>query len=158
MSNSKRKALFVCNGAIGHAHEERAELDYYASDPKVAQLLMEIEPQITDIWEPCVGGGALAEEFRKAGKLKAVSDIVDRGYYPEGIQVKYPVDFMKVNKVWKGDMVTNPPYTDSIEWFTHSLDLLDEGRYLALDLKVTFVDGKGRREWFKQHPPIRVWV
>ena len=37
----------------GHAQEERAEYDYYASDPSAATWLMEIEPQITDIYEPC---------------------------------------------------------------------------------------------------------
>ena len=105
-----KRAVFVCNGAKGHAQEERAEYDYYASDPSAATWLMEIEPQITDIYEPCVGEGHLATEFNKAGKLKAVSDLIDRGYYPEGIPAKYGLDFLKMNKVWKGDMATNPPF------------------------------------------------
>lgn len=152
------RAVFVCNGASGHALEDREEYDYYASEPACATWLMEIEPQITNIWENCVGGGHLAEEFRKAGKLGIVSDLVDRGYYPEGIRAKYPLDFLTFNKVWKGDIATNPPFVHSTKWVEHSLDCLQEGRYLALFMKITFLEGKSRRELFKKYPPIRVWV
>lgn len=56
MSKSTEKALFVCNGAVGHALEERAENDYYSSSPEAAVWLMKIEPQINKIWENAVGG------------------------------------------------------------------------------------------------------
>ena len=158
MSKSTEKALFVCNGAVGHALEERAENDYYSSSPKAAVWLMKIEPQINKIWENAVGGGHLAEEFRKAGKLGAVSDLVDRGYYPEGIPTKYGDDFLKFNKIWKGDIATNPPFISNTSWVKHSLELLTEGRYLALFMKITFLEGKARKELFKELPPVRVWV
>ena len=45
------RAIFVCNGASGHAQEDRAEHDFYASEPACATWLMEIEPQITKIFE-----------------------------------------------------------------------------------------------------------
>lgn len=67
-----------------------------------------------------LGGGHLAEEFRKAGKLGAVSDLVDRGYYPEGIPTKYGDDFLKFNKIWKGDIATNPPFISNTSWVKHS--------------------------------------
>ena len=153
-----KRAVFVCNGAKGHAQEERAEYDYYASDPSAATWLMEIEPQITNIYEPCVGEGHLAKEFNKAGKLKAVSDLIDRGYYPEGIPAKYGLDFLKMDKVWKGDMATNPPFKDLKEWVKHSLDCITEGHYLALFMKITFLEGKSRKAFFEKYPPIRVWV
>jgi hypothetical protein len=152
------RAVFVCNGATGHAQEDRGEYDFYASEPACAKWLLEIEPQITKIWENCVGGGHLAEEFRKAGKLGAISDLVDRGYYPERIPTKYGDDFLQFKKVWKGDIATNPPFISSSEWVEHSLELLTEGHYLALFMKITFLEGKGRRELFKKYPPIRVWV
>ena len=37
-----KAAVFVCNGATGHAKEEREENDYYATDPIAAEWLLEI--------------------------------------------------------------------------------------------------------------------
>ena len=153
-----KAAVFVCNGATGHAKEDREENDYYATDPVAAEWLLEIEPQINNIWESACGEGHLAEVFRKAGKLKAVSDLIDRNYHPEGILKSFGKDFLKTTQVWKGDIVTNPPYASSIEWAKHSLDVIEDGHYSALFMKLTFLEGKGRKKFFKENPPIRVWV
>lgn len=151
-------APFSCNGCSNHSKGERASEDFYASDPKSAVWLLTLEPQISDVLEPFVGLGHLAEPFRKAGKLRAVQDLVDRGYYPNGIKVSYGDDFLQINEVWHGDIVSNPPYSGSISYVKHCLDLLTESRYLALLLKLTFLEGKGRREFFESNPPKRVWV
>ena len=151
-------ALFSCNGASNHSLEERASRDFYSSDPVCAVWLLKLEPQINNIWEPAVGNGALAEPLREAGKLKAVSDIVDRGYYPEGISTKYNLDFLTFNKKWKGDIVTNPPYNVCLDWAQHQLDLIQDGRYSALFMKITFLEGKSRKSFLEENPPIRVWV
>lgn len=152
------RALFVCNGAKGHALDDREVNDYYATSPEAGELLLELEPQLNNIWENACGEGHLAETFRKAGKLKAVSDLIDRGYHPEDVMKSFGKDFLKVTKVWKGDIVTNPPYASSLDWVQHSLDLLEEGRYLALFMKITFLEGKSRKQFFQDNPPIRVWV
>lgn len=151
-------SLFVCNGASNHSLEERADLDFYSSDPIASRYLLELEPQICNIWEPAVGNGALAEPFREVGKLKAVSDITDRGYYPEGISTRYNLDFLTFNKVWKGDIVTNPPYDKCLIWAQHQLDLIEENRYSALFMKLTFLEGKGRKSFLENNPPLRAWV
>lgn len=120
--------------------------------------MFELEPQIDNVWECFVGTGNLAEPFRKAGKLKAVSDLIDRGYYPEGIMTSYGKDFLQMSKVWKGDIVSNPPYAEAKVWVQHCLDLIQEGHYLALFMKITFLEGKDRKKFFEDNPPIRVWV
>lgn len=153
-----KAAVFVCNGATGHAKESREENDYYATEPVAAEWLLKIEPQITDIYETACGEGHLAKVFHKAGKLKAVSDLIDRGYHPDGIPKCFGKDFLKMNKVWKGDVVTNPPYASSVDWAQHSLDIIQEGHYSALFMKLTFLEGKGRKKFFEENPPIRVWV
>ena len=153
-----KHSTFVTLGGIGHSQEEREENDYYATDPLAAIELLNIEPQIDNIWENAVGAGHLATVFNKVGKLRVISDLVDRGYRPEGIPVSYGKDFMQMNKMWKGDIVTNPPYSVAIEWAEHCLSLIQEGRYVALFLKLTFLEGKARKEFFKKNPPIRIWV
>ena len=155
---SKKAAIFICNGAIGHAKEERAEDDFYATEPAGAEWLLKVEPQLNRIWEPACGAGHLAEVFRKAGKLGAVSDLYDRGYHPEGIPQAFGRDFLQMKKVWKGDVVTNPPFSNGFSWAQHQLDLIEEGRYSALFMKLTFLEGKARRNFFDEFPPIRVWV
>ena len=153
-----KAAIFVCNGATGHAKEEREENDYYATDPVAAEWLLKIEPQLNNIWESACGEGHLAEVFRKAGKLRIISDLIDRGYHPEGIARSFGKDFLEMNKVWRGDIVTNPPYASSIEWARHSLEVIEEGHYSALFMKLTFLEGKERKKFFADNPPIRVWV
>ena len=153
-----KAAVFVCNGATGHAKEDREINDFYSTDPIAIEWLMKLEPQITNVWECFVGVGNLAEPLRREGKLKAVSDLVDRGYYPESIATSYGKDFLQMTKVWKGDIVSNPPYAEAKVWVQHCLDLIQEGHYLALFMKITFLEGKERKKFFEDNPPIRVWV
>lgn len=153
-----KAAVFVCNGATGHAKEDREINDYYATDPIAAEWLLKLEPEINNVWECFVGEGNLAEPFRREGKLRAVSDLIDREYYPEGIITSYGKDFLQMNKVWKGDIVSNPPYAEAKIWVQHCLDLIQDGHYLALFMKITFLEGKDRKKFFENNPPIRVWV
>ena len=153
-----KASTFKCLGASNHTDHDRQEHDYYATSPEASEWLLKIEPEINNIWECSCGEGHLAEPFRKAGKLKAVSDLIDRGYSPENIKVKYPFDFLECKNVWKGDIVTNPPYKFASEWVEKSLECLQDGHYLALFLKLTFLEGKERKKLFEKYPPVRVWV
>ena len=74
------KAVYTCLGASNHALEDREVDDYYATDPKAARLLLEVEPNLDNIWECACGEGHLAEVFREAKKLGFASDKADRGY------------------------------------------------------------------------------
>ena len=152
------RSTYVCLGASNHSEEEREENDFYATDPLAAEELIRIEPQINNIWENACGLGHLAKVFHREGKLKAISDLIDRGYRPEGIMTSYGKDFLKMSKVWKGDIVTNPPYGIALDWTKHCLDLLQEGHYLALFMKITFLEGKERKDFFRGNPPVRIWV
>lgn len=60
--------------------KEHTENDYYATEPKAAWLLMEVEEFTPTIWECACGEGHLAKEFVKAGYSVAATDLVDRGY------------------------------------------------------------------------------
>lgn len=75
-------------GARNYAQNERQEDDYYATEPKAATLLMEVEQFSPFIWECACGEGHLAKEFEKAGYNVYSSDKVNRGY-------GYVQDFLK---------------------------------------------------------------
>ena len=150
--------VLMTTGGLRLAYDKREENDFYATDPVAAEHLLQVEPQIDNVWEPFVGEGNLAEPYRKAGKLKIVSDLIDRGYYPDEINYSYGKDFLDMSKVWRGDIVSNPPYKKSLRYVKHCLDLLQDGRYLALFLKLNFLEGLERMKFFRKYPPIRVWV
>lgn len=156
-----KASTFKCLGASNHTDHDREEHDYYATSSEASEWLLKIEPDINNVWENACGQGHLAEPLRKAGKLKAVSDLVDRGYNPEGVKCFYGNDFLKdfnSNIKYAGDIVTNPPYKFSSQWVEKSLDCLQDGHYLALFLKLTFLEGKERKKLFEKTPPIRIWV
>lgn len=146
-----KKTTFVTIGASNHTDAEREQRDYYATDPKAASLLMECE-QLHDIWEVSCGEGHLAKEFEKAGLLKRASDIVVRNWPCEQL------DFLEYNGTLDGDIVTNPPYKFAEEFVKHALDVVNDGRKVCMFLKLTFLEGKSRKELFDTTPPARIYV
>ena len=140
-------------GARNYAKEERQENDYYATEPKMAEELLELEPSLSNIWEPACGAGHLAKIFSDAGKLGKASDLYDRGYGVPG------VDFLKATEKWAGDIVTNPPYKYAKEFALHALSLLNSGHKLCLFLKLTYLEGSARyRDLFNKYPPQTIYV
>ena len=67
-------------GARNYAQNEREVNDYYATEPKAAQLLMGVETFSPLIWECACGEGHLAKEFERAGYRVYATDLIDRGY------------------------------------------------------------------------------
>lgn len=75
-----KDSLFINLGASNHSKNERQPEDYYATDPVAAKLLLEVEPELNNIWECACGEGHLARVFNKAGKLGKATDLIDRNY------------------------------------------------------------------------------
>ena len=50
------KSVFTCNGSSNHSEEERQVNDYYATEPKAIELLLEREKFSNSIWECACGG------------------------------------------------------------------------------------------------------
>ena len=56
------------------------------------------------------------------------------------------------------DIVTNQPYSLAKEFVEHALDISDDGRKVAMFLKIQFLEGKSRRELFEKYPPKTIYV
>ena len=67
------RSTFATLGASSHADHAREVNDYYATDPKAAELLLDVEPELSDIWEPACGAGHLAKVFAQYNRLAAAS-------------------------------------------------------------------------------------
>ena len=147
-----KKSAFVCNGASNHSEEERETNDYYATEPKAIDILLN-EGKIklsSTVLEPACGEGHLSKRLEECGYKVKSSDIINRGYG----EVK---DFFDI-KEWNGDIVTNPPYKIAREFVEHALDIVPNGSQIVMFLKLTFLESKKRKALFKKYPPKMLLV
>ena len=144
MTRTSRDTL-VMNGINNHPHQ-RAELDFYATEPKQVRLLLGIEDLSgARILEPCCGTGSIAQVLTEAGLEVEASDIADRGF---GRQQ----DFFTIPS-FDGHIVTNPPFTRAVDFVSHALSIIPKGRKACFFLKLTFLEGIKRRHFFDTTPP-----
>ena len=153
-----KKSTFATIGASNHSKHELQHRDYYATDPRTIPPLLK---QLTrdginfeTVWENAAGGGHLSRELGRHGY-----DVFESDIEPQSKNV-YALDFLHgYGDVPKCDaIITNPPYRYAQEWVEQSLAHLDEGQYLILFLKLTFLEGQKRRKMFEKYPPKYVYV
>lgn len=147
-------------GARNFAKEEREKHDFYATDPKsLERFLTALERDDfklhKEIWECACGQGHLSRVLEHKGYDVLSTDLVDRGYGMPNIDFLNSVD--KEYK-WKKDILTNPPYKYAKEFVEQALDILDDGYYCVMFLKIQFLEGKARRKLFEKYPPKYVYV
>ena len=141
-----RNSIFTTLGASNHTDKEREENDFYATDPIAVTQLIEQGGGVKlnqDIWECACGQGHLSEELKRYGYNVRSTDLIDRGYGESGI------DFLSCKKIWKGDILTNPPYKLAQDFIEHALDIILPGNKVFMFLKLQFLEGKGRRKLFE---------
>lgn len=144
--------MFITLGASSHTKEERAHLDYYATDPRALELLLELEEFSENVWECACGEGHLSEVLRVNGFNVLSTDLIDRGYGIGG------VDFLESTETFDGDIITNPPYKYAKEFVEHAIETITDGHKVAMLLRIQFLEGKARRELFDKYPPARIYV
>lgn len=145
--------------AGGDSSSEKAENDFYATDPKTVDLFMLRalkdglfqEMRGKEIWECACGNGNIAEVLKRYfpnSTIKA-TDIVDRGY---GIG---NVDFLKATST-SHMIITNPPFSLINEFIKQGLNLTD--RYLVLFAKIQTLEGIDRKKLLENSPLQYVYV
>lgn len=151
----KRKNLKHNAYGVNRVNKSYKSDVYYATDLKsVVSLLEESGENFSHlIWDPAVGGGNIPEVLIHNGYKVRCSDIVDRGYPNTEI-----LDIYSYNDVWYGDIITHPPYKDTLAFLSKCLDIIDNGRKVAMFLKLSFLEGIERRKFFDENPPRTVAV
>lgn len=140
-------STFKTIGASNHTAKEREAHDYYATEPKAAELLCDLFQFSPYIWECACGEGHLAKVFDDRGYLVRATDLIDRGYGAGG------VDFLQCTEPFSGDIITNPPYKFAQQFVEKALSLVSDGHHVAMFLKLTFLEGKNRKALFEKSPP-----
>lgn len=143
------KKVFTVLGSSSHALENREAFDYYATDPKAVEMLLELEQFAPVIWEPACGEGHISKVLQAHGYEVISTDLVYRGFGdPE------PLDFLKETlDGFEGDIITNPPYSVGLEFVQRALESVRPGGKVAMFLKVQFLEGRKRGAFFKDTPP-----
>ena len=145
-----RIASFATLGANNHSDVIREVNDYYATDPRAVEMLLEKEKFNSIILEPSCGEGHISRVLLDGGYAVKSSDLIDRGFGDAK-------DFFEIEE-FSGDIITNPPYKIALDFVKHSLDIIPEGNKVAMFLKLQFLEGKARKEFYKNNPPKKIYV
>ena len=144
--------------AGGNPKNGRIENDYYATDPKAVTMLLDQYSMDADTFlEPCVGNGNIANSIKKYYKNRCyitAIDIVDRGYPNTIVQ-----DYLN----WDTDqrfesIITNPPFALAQQFVEKSMQLLADNGKMAFFLKIQFLEGLKRKEFYEKYPPKYIYV
>lgn len=144
-----------CNNRKSDAEQN----DYYATEPKAVELLLQNETFNHNIWECACGAGHISKVLSDEGYDVKSSDIIDRGYPETEI-----IDFLQFNEShyeggkFAGDIITNPPYKYAKEFVEKAIEVVEDSAKIAMFLKLTFLEGKARRKMFDLYPPKTVYV
>lgn len=151
---SNQRNIFTRIGASNHSTTEREKDDYYATHPSHTEELLRVESFSNEVWECAVGGGHIASVLEENGHVVWGTDIVNRGWHETQIY-----NFLEGEiEYWHGDIITNPPYKYAKEFVEKALEVIDCGCKVAMFLKLTFLEGQGRKKMFEKYPPKVVYV
>ena len=146
-------SVYKMIGASNHSEEEREQNDYYATDPKAVDMLLDKESFSHEVWECASGGGHISKRLSKRGYNVKSSDIVKR---TKGTDV---IDFLETQESFNGDIITNPPYRYCTEFVKKALSIIPSGHKVAMLLKLTTLEGiKRYNEIYRDNPPEKVLV
>lgn len=139
-------------GGKGTGKEKREQYDYYATDPLAVDYLLKYETFDNNIWECACGDGNISKRLEHYGYNVRSTDLIYRGFGEEK-----PVNFLMETKQFNGDIITNPPYSHSLEFVNQALKL--SKRKVAMFLKLQFIETQKRyKHLFSKNPPSAVYV
>jgi len=130
--------------------EKRNANDFYPTPDYATEALLNREFFSQNVWEPACGDGAISQVLQKRSHNVISTDLVDYGFG------KSNVDFLMETKLLAPDIITNPPFSLAHEFAEKAIDL--GANKLALLVRLQFLEGVKRGEFFSKHPPSTVWV
>ena len=146
------QSAYTCNGCSNHSDDFRECDDYYATEPKATQILLNSYKFNKKIWECACGELHMSNVLKSNGYLVKNSDLILR---TENIE---QIDFLHFDGKWDGDIITNPPYKYAKEFVEKALSIINVGNNVAMFLKLTFLESKARRALFDNFPPKVILV
>jgi hypothetical protein len=123
----------------------RSKYDYYIT-PDIAVIELLKREKFDGLgWEPACGNGAISKFFK---------NIINTDIRPNIMIGDGGIDFLKYSRQ-VDYIITNPPHSLSLAFARHALECASK---VALYLSIEFLESKKRYEFFRQNPPIRIYV
>jgi hypothetical protein len=129
------------------ARSQRPVGDFYETPAWATEALLEMERFEGEILEPACGAGAISRVLEAYGYRVESSDIQDEPY----IYGARGVDFLTEEYLVPcNNLITNPPYSLAQQFAEKALKVIR--CKIALLLRINFLEGKKRYEFFKRTP------
>lgn len=154
-----------------HNAEKRHIADYYVTPVKdIITFLGALDEEITlDIWDktildPCAGGDpshdmsypkALREYYAIPDDWNGIKTIDIR----EDSLAETKCNYIETKLDYKPFLViSNPPFNQAMEFIKKALDDVEDGGYVAMLLRLNFLETKARKEFFDNYMPTWIFV
>ncbi|NHN93907.1 hypothetical protein GVI59_18640 [Acetobacter sicerae] len=131
---------------------ERNDDDWYQEPEWVTDALLAVErPFVGRVMDPCCGAGNIVRRLWHNDLFASGTDIVERAVWVEEISFDRALKRGKPTSV-----ISNPPYDQAQDFIETALKFTQD-RVCVL-LRLAFLEGMRRYEWFQSAPLARVWV
>ncbi len=158
-----RANLRAAVGTSSATKEERGN-NLYETPPEAVHTLLALETFTATVWEPACGRGAISGMLEAAHYGVVLSDLVDYNTCDQNGELQTVRDFLETEGDPDGsssyDIVTNPPYGESLNAFVAHALRVHRPRKMALLLNVNFFGGTenaDRNFAMDENRPARVY-
>lgn len=130
---------------------DRKENDFYPTPPLATYILCKYVRPPKNVVEPCAGRGNISIELQRNGHNVKSFDL--NKYDNSLVDIETGIDVLALERPngYEG-LITNPPYhKDLPRKITEKA--LSEYPYVAMFVRLTFLEGKKRKNLFTKYPP-----
>jgi hypothetical protein len=141
---------------VNKSDHSRNKNDLYPTPPLTTYILCKYSNVPKNVVEPCAGKGNISIELERNGHNVRSFDLFK--YDNSLVNIQTDQDAMQLPKQSGFDaLVTNPPYFKDLP-----RKILEKGLseypYVALFLRITFLEGIKRHELLKTNPPTQIII
>lgn len=137
---------------------DRRENDYYPTAPVATYALLRTDADRligNRILEPAAGRGWMAREMKRCGYHVIARD---KFVYPSAFVEVEQRDFLEPEKPTVArNVITNPPYKNDLAQRFVERALDDGYSYVAMLVRLTWMESKTRLGLFRDRPPSRIY-
>ena len=154
-----------------HNAEKRHVADYYVTPVKdIVTFLGALDEEVSlDIWDktildPCAGGDpshdmsypkALREYYAIPDDWNGIKTIDIR----EDSLAEIKCNYIETKLDYKPFLIiSNPPFNQAMEFIKKALDDVEDGGYVAMLLRLNFLETKARKDFFDNYMPTWIFV
>ena len=154
-----------------HNAEKRHIADYYVTPVKdIIIFLGALDEEVSlDIWDktildPCAGGD-LSHDMSYPKALREYYAIPDDWNGIKTIDIREDslaetkCNYIETKLDYKPFLIiSNPPFNQAMEFIKKALDDVEDGGYVAMLLRLNFLETKARKDFFDNYMPTWIFV